>query len=409
MTKRADGEGSIYHRGHGKDGRDLGWAAYAWIETPSGKRRREYVYGKERETCHAKWIELLARAAKGPVSVGGVTVGKFLSDWLEEVIRPNREPLTYATYETFVRLHITPWVGRHQLVNLRPRQLQTWLNDLGKRCQCCSRGIDEARPVGKRKCCAIEQCCEKVLADRTISDIRNCLRSALSQAIMEELITSNVAKMVRLSSGRRRRKVAWSSDEARQFLEHVRPTPLYAAFILVLIMGLRKGEVLGLTWADLDLEEGELVPRNQLQRVGGNLLHKRVKTEESENALPMPELCVAALKVRKARQDADQENAGEAWQDKLGLVFTSRYGAPIEPRNFNRYFDGHMERAGVNRITVHDARRTCASLLVDLDVHPRVIMAILRHADVKVTMEVYAQASSKATREALKRLGDSLG
>ena len=207
----------------------------------------------------------------------------------------------------------------------------------------------------------------------------------------------------------RRRTVAWSSDEARRFLEHVKLIPLYAAFVLVLVMGLRKGELLGLTWADLDLEEGLLIPRNQLQRVGGKLLHKRVKTEESENALPMPEICVKALKARKARQEADREAAGAAWQDELGLVFTSRYGAPIEPRNFNRYFDWHIKQVGVSRITVHDARRTCASLLVDLDVHPRVIMAILRHADVKVTMEIYAQASSKATRGALKRLGESLG
>ncbi|GAB3174140.1 phage integrase family protein [Micromonospora palomenae] len=88
---------------------------------------------------------------------------------------------------------------------------------------------------------------------------------------------------------------------------------------------------------------------------------------------------------------------------------TTRYGTPIEPRNFQRSWQTRCEKAGVRPITVHDARRTCATLLADLDVHPRVAMQVLRHARFSVTMEIYTQVSSKATREALKRLGDSLG
>jgi integrase len=91
------------------------------------------------------------------------------------------------------------------------------------------------------------------------------------------------------------------------------------------------------------------------------------------------------------------------------MVFTTRFGLPVEPRNFNRSYDARIVKTSVRRITVHDARRTCASLLVDLDVHPRIAMAILRHADFSITMEVYSQASSAATREALRRLGESLG
>jgi integrase len=91
------------------------------------------------------------------------------------------------------------------------------------------------------------------------------------------------------------------------------------------------------------------------------------------------------------------------------MVFTTRFGLPVEPRNFNRSYDSRIVRAGVRKITVHDARRTCASLLVDLDVHPRIAMAILRHADFSITMEIYSQVSSKTTRTALKRLGEILG
>jgi integrase len=84
-------------------------------------------------------------------------------------------------------------------------------------------------------------------------------------------------------------------------------------------------------------------------------------------------------------------------------------GQLIKPRNLNRWWDARCQKAGVRKITIHDARRTCASLLADLDVHPRVAMAIPRHAQVSLTLEIYTMVSSRQTREALKRLGDSLG
>jgi integrase len=121
----------------------------------------------------------------------------------------------------------------------------------------------------------------------------------------------------------------------------------------------------------------------------------------------LPTICLTALQQRRAAQDRAREAAGPAWTP-TDLVFTTRYGDPIEPRNFNRYFTARCTAAGVRQITVHDARRTCATLLVDLDVHPRTVMQILRHAQFDVTMEIYASASSAATREALKRLGASL-
>lgn len=145
----------------------------------------------------------------------------------------------------------------------------------------------------------------------------------------------------------------------------------------------------------------------QLQRVGGQLLHRETKTQTSDTTLPLPDICAATLDLRQQARKNDRDQAGTAWQGSR-LLFTTRYGTPVEPRNFNRSWDARCVRAGVRKITVHDARRTCATLLVDLDVHPRVIMQVLRHAEVSVTMEIYSQASSDATRDALKRLGESL-
>ncbi|SFC52493.1 Phage integrase family protein [Micromonospora sediminimaris] len=214
---------------------------------------------------------------------------------------------------------------------------------------------------------------------------------------------------VTLATVRRRRGRSWSSDEARRFLESARADadPLYAAYALVLVTGLRKGEALGLTWADVDLDAGELTIGRQLQRVRGTLLHHDTKTQASDATLPLPDICLAALKLRQQQRDEARAVAGKAWHE-TGRVFTTRYGTPIEPRNFQRSWQTRCDKAEVTPITVHDARRTCATLLADLDVHPRVAMQILRHARFAVTIKIYTQVSSKATRDALKRLGESL-
>jgi integrase len=165
--------------------------------------------------------------------------------------------------------------------------------------------------------------------------------------------------------------------------------------------------VLGLTWDDVDLEEGELSIGRQPQRVSRQLLHRETKTATSDATLPLPDICAAALRLREVAEAPAQGLAGAAWQGGK-LIFTTKWGTPIEPRNFNRSWHARCAKAGVRKITVHDGRRTCATLLVDLDVHPREVMQILRHAQIALTMEIYAQPSSKATRSALKRLGDRL-
>ncbi|PXY18108.1 hypothetical protein BAY59_34860 [Prauserella coralliicola] len=144
-------------------------------------------------------------------------------------------------------------------------------------------------------------------------------------------------------------------------------------------MGLRKGEVLGLTWEDVTTDAGELVVGRQLQRVQRELLHRETKTEASEDTLPLVDVCIAALQARQKQQEPDAHQAGEAWQGD-GLVFTTKFGTPFEHRNFNRSWDARIAKAGVRKITVHDGRRTCATLLVDLDIHPRQVMRILRQA-----------------------------
>jgi integrase len=157
----------------------------------------------------------------------------------------------------------------------------------------------------------------------------------------------------------------------------------------------------GLTWELVNLDSAELYVGEQIQRVGRQLIRRETKTESSEAPLRLPDLCVAALRLRR-KQTAIAP--GDAWID-TGLVFTTRRGTPIEPRNFNRSFDRRTEKAEVSKITVHGARKTCGSLLATLEVHPRVAMQILRHSKIAITMEIYTEVPSAATRDALRKLG----
>jgi len=406
---RANREGSIYPYRNG-------YAAYVWVTTPAGEPARKYVYGKTREIVHDKWIKLQTKAAAAPVPTTTPTLSQYLTRWLADVIKPNLEPATYAYYETMARLYIGPTLGGKRLDRLQTRDVQAWINRLATVCQCCAQGKDAARPEDRRRCCAVGACCHEHAGRRTVQAARNTLRAALNHAKdSDELVTRNAAAYVKVPTPpkRRRKGSAWSVQEASRFLASAREDddPLYAAYVLVLINALRKGEVLGLTRASVDFAEAEIDISWQLQRVGQQLIHKqRVKTEDSDadDTLPLPEISLAALRQRFAKLDAARERAGARWQP-TDLVFTTRWGTPIEPRNFNRSFDARCARADVPRIRVHDTRHTCASILAALDVHPRVAMRILRHAKIAVTMEVYTEVSDEITRAALKRLGDSLG
>jgi integrase len=230
----------------------------------------------------------------------------------------------------------------------------------------------------------------------------------LSEAMREEVVTRNVAALVRVPLPRARTRPYWTVDEARRFLESGRSNddPLYAGYVLMLVLGLRRGEVLGLSWEDIDLAQAEARIRWQVQRVEGELVRRRTKTPASDAPLPLPEICIQALKQRRHIERQLRLAAGEAWAG-TGLVLTTRYGDAIDPRNFQRTFRSSVQRAEVPVIPVHSTRRTCASLLVALDVHPRVAMAILRHSKIALTMDIYSQVSAASTREALRRLGEA--
>jgi integrase len=402
--KRGNGEGSIYPYKNG-------YAAYVWVTKPDGKRARKYAYGKTREEVHEKWLALHAEAKRGPVATRHRTVAAFLSYWLGSVVKPNLAPLSYVSYEGSVRLYIVPHLGAKRLDRLTVRDVREWLTKLAGVCQCCAQGKDSKREPSRQRCCAVGECCEAYPSRRVVQAARDTLRAALTHAVTEEEISKNVASLVKVPKPRRRRIKPWSVAEAGQFLTDAaaREDHLFAAWVLVLCLGLRRGEVLGLTWKSVDFERGELYVDHQIQRAGRQILHRETKTEDSDDFLPLPALCLKALRMRRGQQLGDQKAAGDLWQNSHDLVFTTKYGTPIEPGNMTRMFALRARRAGLRVIPLRNTRHTCSSLLVALKVHPKVAQRILRHSQIAMTMEVYAEASEEEVRAAIGQLSDAMG
>jgi integrase len=340
------------------------------------------------------------------------TLAEYLAHWLDNVVKPNLQPATFAYYEVMARVYIIPGLGTRRLDQLQVSDVQAWLDGLPGVCQCCAQGKDAARPEGKRRCCTTGACCKSFAGRRTAQAARNTLRVALNHAIASgEPICGNVAALATVPGPPRRRKAtAWTAEEACRFLASARDDsdPLFAAYVLVLINALRKGEVLGLTWPGADFGNAELDLSWQLQRVGRQLIHqKRETTVSAEITLPMPGICQAALQLRRNEQDAARRQAGGRWRAS-DLVFTTRWGTPVEPRNFTRSFEARCARARVPRIRVRDARHTCAPLLEALGVDPSVAIRILAHAKITMTTKARAQVPDEVTHAALNKLGGSL-
>ena len=231
----------------------------------------------------------------------------------------------------FTRLYIGPDLGQKRLDQLTVRDVQLWMNDLKTRCQCCHQGKDSRRPKDRRRCCAVGACCHQVASEWTRHQAWTVLQSALSAAVREELLTRNVAALVRVPVPRPKRAKAWTAEQSRQFLESARADgdPLYAAYVLMLVLGLRRGELLGLAWEDVDLSEATAWIGWQLQRVNGGLVRRQTKTYASD----APLRCRTSASGRwsiGARTEARLRRYAPAWHES-GLVLTTRLGYADRP------------------------------------------------------------------------------
>ncbi|MFI2349364.1 tyrosine-type recombinase/integrase [Streptomyces sp. NPDC019443] len=368
---RANGDGTVYQR---KDGR---WEAAGYMLAPGSTRKRVRVYGTTRKDALTKLTEKIAASNRGlPVATADSTVNAYLTYWLDGVAVHHLRENTHTRY-----------------AGLRTTR------------QCCT----QERDSNRRRCCAIGQCCEKRLSPLTVTYVHAVLKSALEHAVREDELPRNVARNVKTATPRPRRFQPLTAAEARQFLQAANSDRLHALYELALRTGLRKGELLGLHWEDLELDSGTATIHRSLQRTrtgGLTLLH--TKTRASERRIALPTECINSLKLHRERQHEEHQAGGTGWTDN-GLVFTTPAGGPLDAANLTRRFRRLLHRAGLRMIRFHDLRHSTATLLLEQGIDLVVIKELLGHAHIGVTAGVYAHVRLRLQRQAIDTLNDVLG
>jgi len=398
---RANGDGTVYKR---KDGR---WEAAGYVLAPGDTRKRIHVYGTTRKDALAQLTEKIATSNRGiPAPTAQGSVAAFLTYWLETVAIHRLRENTHTRYTACVRLYVVPGLGRKKLAKLTAKDVRTWLDHLRTICQCCTRGLDAARD--QPQCCAAGACCRKRLSPLTLAYVHSVLKSALEHAVREEEIPRNVARNVRMGTPRPRRFEPLTAEEARAFLAATNGHRLSALFELALRTGLRKGELLGLRWEDLDLIGGTASIRRTLQRTNSaGLTALPTKTHSSERRIALPTECLRSLEQHRDQQTQEREAAGASWKAS-GYVFTRPDGSPIEGATLTRHFNALLRRAALRCIRFHDLRHSAATLLLEQGVELVVIKELLGHAHIGVTATVYAHVRLRLQRDAIDTLGDAL-
>ena len=373
--KRGQSEGSIYRR---KDGR---WAAAINLGYQDGKLTRKTYYGATREEVKDKLVAALSDQQKGlPILTERQTLAQFLDKWLSEVARPSVRPKTYRFYRDIIRLHIEPALGKKRIEKLTPADVQHLVNDKLK----------------------------SGLSPQTVRHIIATLRVALSIAVKWQLVYRNVATLVSLPRSHKQEMKIFTPEEAKTFLDYVKGHRLEALFIMALTLGLRRSELLGLRWSDIDLDNATLRVNYGLQRFEGKLHLMEPKTEKSRRVLPLPSFLVSALRAHRTSQLEERLALGPNWQE-TGFVFISTIGTPIEPRNLNRTFDAILKKTKLPKIRFHDLRHSCATILLAQGVPQRTLMEILGHSQISLTMNTYSHVLPEMTRDAISVMDTVLG
>ena len=376
MSRRGANEGSIRERADGR------WEARAVLTRPDGRRTRRSMLGRTRAEVRDKLREALRAEATGrPVPSDRLTLAAFLEQWLSESVRPRTRPRTYVSYASSVRLHLAPGLGHLSLARLTPQQVQAFLN--------------ERSASG--------------LSPRSVTIQRAVLRQALGQAERWGLVARNVAKLAEPPRVPRRQVRPLTPEQARTFLDAIRGDRHEALYLLALGVGLRQGELLGLSWADLDLTSGTLTVQHALQRVDGRLVLVEPKSVTSHRVVALPALVLDGLRAHRNRQLRQRMLKGIRWQDDpRDLVFVSTIGTPLDGITVTRRFQEVLKKAGLPHQRFHDLRHACASLLLAQGVAARVVMETLGHSQISLTLNTYSHVTPALGRAAAERMNDLL-
>lgn len=376
MRKRrvANGEGCIYQR---PDGR---WVGSLSVRQPGGARKRKVVYGRTQKEVQEKITSLRADQQNGlPIPIGRTTGEAFLTRWLETMDGTVR-PTTFRRYSECVRLHVIPAIGSMALQQIGPSDLQALYADKRKR-----------------------------LSPRSVLHIHRIVHEALGQAARWNLVPRNVADLVKAPRVERVEMKVWSREEARLFLRETAADRVAALYALALATGMRQGELLGLRWTAVDLDRDRVSVQKTLYRaVGGQYQLLEPKTASSRRSIDIDPAVVLALRQRRKDQMEERLRAGTTWCNDMDLVFTSALGEPLDGTYVTQAFQEKAKKLGLPPIRFHDLRHTCATILLQDGVHPKVVQEMLGHSTIAITLDTYSHVVAGMHHEASRAMGKAL-
>ncbi len=362
------------------------WSVVVDVPAVGGRRqqirRRGFTTKRAAEEAEALIVADRARGDFRRPAKG--TVGEYLHGWLEGR-RADLRPTTFTSYRTIVRVRIVPWLGDVRLADLDASAVESWYVRL------LAGGGEHGRS----------------LSAKTVANAGGVLSIAMGDAVRLGVLRSNPTAAARLPRRERVEMAAWSADEAAAFLVAAAEHRLAPVWRLVLATGLRRGELCGLRWRDVDLGAGtvEIV---QTRVVADRVEIGPPKTKAGARVISLDGGTVEALRAWRARQAGERLAVGAGWVD-VGLVLVDEIGRPPHPENVTRWWREAIEATGVRSIRLHDARHSAATMALRAGVPVKVVTQRLGHADVAVTMRVYQHVTAQDDRAAADVLGRALG
>ena len=373
--------GHVYKRGDA-------WTYVLDISLPGQRRRQKSKGGyRTKRDALAALNEAQGALQRGLyVEPSKLSIKTFLVDHWLPAIESGLRKSTFEGYRSSVRRHVLPRLGDMRLQALTPDQMNAFYGEL----------LREGRSDGKGG-----------LSPKTVHNVHVMLHKALHDAVRWNYLPRNVAEFAdpprQTSSGKAMR--TWTPDELGSFLRSVEDDPYYAAWVLAANTGMRRGEVLGLRWQDIDFDRRRLSIRQTIISIDYQVEISEPKTARGRRSVALDSGTVTALRAHRAAQNQQKLKLGEAYQD-LGLVFCREDGSSIHPDRFTQMFDKHVKESGLPRIRLHDLRHTHATLALAAGIHPKVVSERLGHSTVAFTMDVYSHAIPSMEAEAAETIAN---
>lgn len=337
-----------------------------------GKRKQQWSTFETRKEADAFIRDTIGRVETGSyVGPSKQTVGQWMMTWLDSIALSVR-PTTAVTYRMLAESHIIPRIGMKPLQALRSSDLDRLYSEL-------SLG---GRLSGEKG---------SPLSPRTVRYVHVTIHRALADAVRRKEIARNVAddasppKLARATDRR-----TWTATELRAFLEHVAGERLEAAYVVAANTGLRRGEVLGLRWRDVDLDAARLAISNTVVTVNYAVQFSTPKTARGRRSVALDPMTVAALRAHRIRQANERQQLGLFLPGAEDLLFSAVEGGPLHPAALSHQFARLAKRAGLPAIRFHDLRHTHATLALQAGIPAKVVSDRLGHSSVSITLDVYS-------------------